>query len=70
MGVSMEWVLRVFEKVQRVFDGSFKGVSRKFQECFKGIQRLKDVSRYHYGIPSRVSKRTSRAVSSEFQKCF
>ena len=47
---------RCLKSVSRVFQGSFKGVSRKFQWCFKEV--------------SKVFQESFRGVSRKFQGCF
>ena len=57
-----------------VFQGGFKGVSRKFRKCFKGIlkkasmvfqERLKGVSR-DFKLLSSVIERSSKGISRKF----
>ena len=54
--VSLEFVVHCFNRVSRVFLGSYKGVSRTFQGCFKEV--------------SRVFQESFKEVSRKFQGCF
>ena len=64
-----------------MFQGYFKGVPMKYLECFKEVSRgLRVFQGNLRGVPrdlqaifegaSRISKRSSKDVSSEFQRCF
>ena len=72
-----------FNGVLKVFQGSFRDISRKFQECFnlrKILGYFKKVSRFFqerskvsqgsFQWVSRVLERSSEQISGKFQICF
>ena len=74
----LEHLKHLKQEVSRVFQGSFKGVSRKFQGCFTEASRVfhgsfKCVSRKFQGSfteVSRVLQGSFKGVSRKFQGCF
>ena len=52
-----------FQGVSRMYQGSFKGVLRKIEGCSESPLRVIQGS-------FKVSKRHSKGVSSQFQRCF